>query len=73
MNRASEMLRRWEGIDDPPCESRVAEARRDISYLVVELGLASKVIREIAAADPVPDHLWAAHQAACAYLAERGA
>jgi hypothetical protein len=72
VNRAMELLQRWEEIDDPPGENRIAEARRDISYLVVELNLATQVIRKVAGAGPVPDHLWAAHEAACAYLAGNG-
>ncbi len=71
MDKAREILQRWEAIGNSHRESRVEEARRDISYLVVELNVARSIIRQMAVARN-PQEISAAQHAACGYLADSG-
>ena len=66
-----DILRRWEEMEDIPGEATIARARKDVSYLLVELGIARNIIREMASAH-LPSTTFTAREEAWAYLASLG-
>jgi hypothetical protein len=66
-----EILRHWEAMEDAPGEATIACARKDISYLIVELGIAREIVRKMASAY-LPSTQHTAREEAWAYLSHFG-
>jgi hypothetical protein len=65
------ILSRWEAMEDLPGEETISCARKDVSYLLVELGIARGIIRKMATAH-LPSAIFTAREEAWAYLAGLG-